>query len=272
MYLWRKTTTEHWLQSNEDWLSDWPPGRVAIVRRPGFKRLSLEITGTSAAEGRVLRKNHGGTLMALKRNWLQEFAKAQRRKPLRIGKRLIIRETKASRDCTPSLVIPSGAAFGTGDHATTAMTLRMLERQTRRISTGWSIADLGTGSGILSLAAFRFGARHIEAIDNDPIAISTAKENARLNQIRGIGFAVQDVKKWRPQTELDVVVANLFSQLLIAALPVIRKCLKPGGLFIFSGVMRTEEEGVVRAIRQNGLQLEEIRRRGKWIALAGRKN
>lgn len=209
----------------------------------------------------------------LKRDWLRQFTKAQRRKALRVGKRLIVLDDgkhNRLRATGPSvLVIPSGAAFGTGDHATTAMTLRMLERRTRQLPDGWSIADLGTGSGILSLAAYRLGARKIEAIDNDPVAIATAEENARRNRIRGIGFAVRDVRPWRSRAKFDFVVANLFGQLLIAALPAIRRSLTAGGCFIFSGVMRREESAVVRAINESGLCLEEVRRRGKWIALRG---
>jgi ribosomal protein L11 methyltransferase len=168
-----------------------------------------------------------------------------------------------------ALIIPSGAAFGTGDHPTTAMTLRLLEAVTRKREERWSLADLGTGSGILSLAARRFGAGAVEAIDLDPIAISTAKSNARLNGIRGVRFCVQDVQKWRPERKLDVITANLFSQLLIDALPAVRRSLKAGGRFIFSGVLRGEEAAVVKAIRKNSLRLDVIRRRGKWIALAG---
>ena len=93
------------------------------------------------------------------------------------------------------------------------MTLRLLEEATRKMEEGWSLADLGAGSGILSLAAQRLGARRIQAIDLDPSAISTAKENARLNGIRRIEFSVEDVTRWRPASKVDVITANLFSQL-----------------------------------------------------------
>ncbi len=272
MYLWRKTVTERWLESNEGRLNEWLPERVVIVRRPNFERLAVEIAGSSAVEGRQLRARHGGTLLTLKRNWLEQFTKAQRREPLRIGRRLIIFDRSPVREAVSfpfRLVIPSGAAFGTGDHATTAMTLRLLEEATRRRPIGWSLADLGTGSGILSLAAARFNAGRIEAIDNDPMAISTAKANARSNGIRLTTFVVQDVRKWRPAAKLDVIVANLFSELLIKILPGIRRSLKSSGVFIFSGVMRNHEEAVIPAIRRSGLRVDKVRRRGKWIACSG---
>ena len=270
MHLWRKSITERWLKLHEAWLGHCSPECIAFIRRPGFKRLTIEISA-EPAQARACKRLHGGTVVRLERDWLAQFAKAQRRKPLAIGQRLVVLDScEPARAGSQALVIPSGAAFGTGDHATTAMSLRMLERRSRKLPAGWSLADLGTGSGILSLAAARFGGREIEAIDNDPMAISTAKENARLNRIRGIRFAVLDVKRWRARRKVDVVVANLFSQLLIAALPSITAALKRRGSFIFSGVLRREEGVVVRAIRKSGLQLEEIRRRGKWVALAGR--
>src|SRR5207244_8027136 len=93
--------------------------------------------------------------------------------------------TTAQRKKTPLLVIPASAAFGTGEHATTAMSLRLLERVTRKWKDGWSLGDLGTGSGILALAAKRFGAGRVVGIDIDPTAISMAESNARLNKVRG---------------------------------------------------------------------------------------
>ena len=89
-------------------------------------------------------------------------------------------------------------AFGTGEHATTGMSLRLLEQLTRRWNPGWSLTDLGTGSGILALAAKCFGAGRVIGIDNDPAAISMAKSNARLNKIRGATFQLADVRKWKP--------------------------------------------------------------------------
>src|SRR5207253_8193948 len=118
------------------------------------------------------------------------------------------------KDVSP-IFIPAGAAFGTGEHATTAISLRLLEEISRKMKPGWSMADLGTGSGILALAAKRFGAGQVVAIDLDPVAISTARANADLNEIRGIEFFVGAVCSWRPTSKFDVIIANLFSELLI---------------------------------------------------------
>jgi ribosomal protein L11 methyltransferase len=164
------------------------------------------------------------------------------------------------------LVIPAGATFGTGDHVTTAMSLRLLEEVTRRWRPDWSIADLGTGSGIIALAARCFGARRVLAIDLDPIAISTAKANARLNKIDKVNFRLGDLRRWKPKRKLDIVTANLFSELLIDILP----RLKRSNWLILSGVLRVQEKEFVRALRRNKIAIAQMRRRGKWIAVLAR--
>jgi ribosomal protein L11 methyltransferase len=161
------------------------------------------------------------------------------------------------------LVIPASAAFGTGGHATTAMSLCVLERLTRNWEKGWSLADLGTGSGILALAAKRFGAGHVIGIDIDPKAISIAKANARLNKIENVDFRLGDLRKWKPTGARDIVAANLYSELLIAIMPE----LKRRTWFILSGVLRTQENKFLRVLRRNNIEIANVKRRGKWIAV-----
>ncbi len=272
MFLWRKITTPSWIESCRAELEAIPPERIAIIERPGFKRVSIEASCASRIDADRLRKKFGGEVQQLGKNWLTTFTKTQKRRPLAVGKRLIIYDDEKQRRrgaSVASLIIPSGAAFGTGDHPTTAMSLRLLEEATRKLNPGWSLADLGSGTGILGLAARRLGAQDVEAIDLDPMAISTAKANAQLNAIRGIKFRVLDVHKWIPARRLDIVTANLFSQLLIGVLQQVRRSLKPGGRFIFSGIMRSEEANVTKAVGKSGLRLETVRRRGKWIACSG---
>ena len=177
-----------------------------------------------------------------------------------------------SRDCQSGsdsrrrgrshIVIPAGAAFGTGQHPTTAMSLRLLERLTRRWKPGWSMLDLGTGSGIFALASRCFGARQIIAMDIDPVAISTAKGNAAINRLTGIQFIVADVLRCRVSQRIDVVTANLFSELLIEIIPKISHA----SWLILSGIMRAQEQEVANALRQSGFRVVTVRRRGKWMA------
>ena len=129
------------------------------------------------------------------------------------------------------------------------------------------LVDVGTGSGILALAASRFGVKRIIGIDVDPIAISTAKQNARLNRIYNVDFRTADVRRWKFPRRIDIVTANLFGELLIEILPK----LKRSRWLILSGVLRVQEKKFVRALRRNKIQIVEVRRRGKWIALLARQ-
>jgi ribosomal protein L11 methyltransferase len=143
------------------------------------------------------------------------------------------------------------------------MALRMLEELTRRWKRDWSIVDLGTGSGVLALAARRFGATRVVGIDNDPTAISTAKANARLNKIHDVEFRAGDVRRWKSSRKVDIVTANLFSELLIEILPK----LKAARWMILSGILQNQKRDVTRALRRHKIDIVRVRRRGKWVAI-----
>ena len=147
------------------------------------------------------------------------------------------------------------------------MSLRSLEQLTRRWNPGWSLVDLGTGSGILALAAKRFGAGLVIGVDNDPAAISMAKSNARLNKIRGATFQLTDVHRWNPAQKTDVITANLYSDLLIEILPKLRG----GGWLILSGILRNQKHEFVRALQRNHLDVVDTKRRGKWMAFLAQR-
>src|SRR5205814_5775457 len=216
MFVWRKRAGTVWLAANEATLREVTGRRLAIISRPGRKNAIAEIAGSNRCDLENIRSRFGGTIVKFPHDWLTTFSRAQTTKPIKIGKRLVITRSgglqtavynKSAAWKPPLLVIPAGAAFGTGEHTTTAMSLRLLERCTRfwgaqAGSPGSpepekTLLDLGTGSGILALVAARFGARHVIAIDHDPVAIATAKENARRNKIANIDFHVADVRRWK---------------------------------------------------------------------------
>jgi ribosomal protein L11 methyltransferase len=273
VYLWHKKAEPHWVKAHEDLLQERAHGQLVIVRRPGRKRLELEIVCRSRSASSALLKEFGGRIEALPRNWLKLFARDDA-KPIKIGKRLLVSKvggTSVSRlsrhKGRSDIIIPASLAFGTGEHATTAMSLRFLEQLTRRWNPGWSLVDLGTGSGILALAAKCFGAGQVIGIDNDPAAISVAKSNARLNKIRGASFQLGDVHKWNAAQKTDVITANLYSNLLIEILPKLRG----GGWLILSGILRSQQNELVRALQRNHLDIINMKRRGKWIAILARR-
>jgi ribosomal protein L11 methyltransferase len=288
VYLWSRTAKIGWVQAHEERLQTYGRGKLVIVRRPQRKLLQLEIPCSSQKASRELVTDFGGRLEKLPTNWLKRFNRGDS-KPITIGKRLIVvkpacvsvrcpRRTPVQRarsdarrtrhaagwiDDTQSLVIPASIAFGTGEHATTAMSLRLLEELTRHWKRDWSLVDFGTGSGILALAASRFGARRVRGLDTDPAAISMAKSNARLNKIGGVTFQLVDVRKWKSDQATQVISANLYCDLLIEILPELRRSV----WLILSGILRGQETEFAAALRRNKIQIIRVRRRGKWIAI-----
>lgn len=270
MYIWRKHASTDWLRPRSDHLSARFGAALAIVERPEKRQILLEVSCPTAKQANGLVPELGGRVEKLPRRWLQDFAKRAQSKPLRIGSRLIVLATpdkKRRNRGTRTIIIPAEAAFGTGEHATTAMCLRLLERHTRERSSGWSMLDAGTGSGILAIAARRLGATRVLAIDNDSLACAVAKRNARANGIRNIEFRTSDVRNLKLTKKFDIITANLFSEILITALPGWSRRLARGGFLILSGILRAQENAVVSALRRNGFALQEVRRRGKWVAL-----
>ncbi|PYL42982.1 MAG: hypothetical protein DME29_07895 [Verrucomicrobia bacterium] len=278
MFVWRKRASAVWLAANEAPLCEIGGRRLAIISRPDRKSAIAEIAGSSRRNLEKIRFRFGGTIEKLPRDWLKEFSRSQKSEPIKIGNRLTIYRSvtskNRSRNKNRSLLIPAGAAFGTGEHPTTAMSLRLLERCTRfwgaqaaslrSPEPERTLLDLGTGTGILALAAARFGAKRVIAIDDDPVAIATARANARRNKLDNIDFRVADVRRWLFSPRIEIITANLFSELLIEILPKLKRAQR----LIFSGILRDQEAQLVRALKRNGIAIVETRRRGKWIAIA----
>jgi ribosomal protein L11 methyltransferase len=268
MYIWRKHAGPGWLRDEIEPLTRRFGSALAVVERPGSKRALLEVCCRTKREAQKLILEFGGSMEKLLPGWLQNFSKQTQGKPLRIGSRLIILSEPAQRaTAARTLIIPAEAAFGTGHHASTAMCLRLLERITRGLAPGWTMLDAGTGTGILAIAGRCFGAGRVLAIENDPLACAIARRNARANGARQIEFSMGDILKQKLTGKFEIITANLFSEILISALPIWSRHLAPGGHLIFSGILRTQETAVVRGLRRHRLAILEIRRHGKWIAL-----
>ncbi len=263
LYIWRKLVSRTSLAELELQLQVLLDGTYAVIEHVHRQRLTIEAVA-HRAEAQRLQEQFGGMVERLPRDWQAQLFAAAKLQPLRIGRRLVISSDAGGG--AETLVIPAGAAFGTGEHATTAMSLRMLERVSRRLAPGWRMLDAGTGSGILALAGERFGAGKVVAIENDPLALATARQNAQANGSSCVAFVRGDVRR-RTRDSFEVITANLYSELLAEVLPLFRHCVAPGGTLILSGVMRQQEPELTRALGANGFQVQEARRRGKWVAL-----
>jgi ribosomal protein L11 methylase PrmA len=248
MYLWRRRATPQWWFDHEKDLRARFGNTLTVIEFPNRIQVQIE----SACNSRTPLREFGGRIEKLPRDWLNRFLQQQKTKPIQVGNR--------------KLLIPRGAAFGTGEHATTILSLSLLEKSSRKMTPDWSLVDLGTGSGILALAARSLGAQGVIGIDFDPVAISTARENAKRNKIDQVRFQVADVRRWRLPHQVDIVTANLFSELLLEILP----GLKRSRWLILSGILRKQESNLLRALKRHQIEVVEIRRRGKWIAMLAR--
>ncbi len=168
------------------------------------------------------------------------------------------------------LRFPPGLAFGTGDHQTTSSCLELLIRAGADLDPGWSLLDLGTGTGILAIAAARLGAGRILAVDFDPKAIEVARSSLARHQIAEsrVELREADVLAWEPGEQFGVVTANLFGAVLIQAMPMIRAALEPGGQAIFSGILREQTAARAVSATSANLAVERSLERGKWVTLA----
>lgn len=169
-----------------------------------------------------------------------------------------------------TLLIDAGEAFGTAHHATTQGCLMALDRVTRRRQFE-SVLDLGCGSGVLAIAAARAlpGAR-IEASDNDPVAISVARTNARLNGVAGrIRMWVADglPRSCVREGSYDLILANILADPLVALAQDVAWAVKPGGVVILSGLLVRQAEYVIAAYRSHGFSLVDHRRLAGWSTL-----
>lgn len=188
-------------------------------------------------------------------------------KPFRAGEHLVIKPSWEVWDAQPGdlvIELDPGMAFGTGTHETTAMCVRMIEKYYR----GGTLLDVGTGSGILAIAAARLGAKGILAVDIDPDAVRVAKENVAHN---GLDDAIKvrqgDLLKGLSE-RFDFAVANILAPVICMLAAPLKKHLQPGGRFVCSGVIADAQADVNAALLAAGYIIDEVQRQGDWIAFA----
>jgi len=276
-FVWRKLTTVKWEDAWQERLR-WLGQRLVMFTLVSSRALRIEAYHLTRAESAMLVREFGGSVRAGRALTAREL-EPKLRPPLRVrGKLLVVSTEKeralAARRCPniPTLLIPATVAFGTGEHATTATCLRLLADVARELrGREWDALDLGSGSGILALAARMLGARKVEATDFDATAVRVAKENAAANQVAHVRFVRSDVLKWSPPRQWPVVLANVFSTTLIAAAPTIASAVEKGGRLILSGILRTQEREVMLAFRQQGCRLKRAVRKGRWVTLLTRR-
>ena len=173
--------------------------------------------------------------------------------------------------------IDPGTAFGTGMHETTQLCIRALKKY---VTSETEILDVGCGSGILGMLALKFGAKHSLGTDLDPCAIDATHENMEVNGIRKdqyevmIGNIIDDkaVQDAAGYEKYDIVAANILADVLVPLTPVIIHQMKPGAVYITSGIIEDKENVVVEAVKAAGLEVLEVNHQGEWVSVVARKN
>jgi ribosomal protein L11 methyltransferase len=201
------------------------------------------------------------------RPWVRAWRTAVR--PMRIG-RLVVAPTRCRVPRRPHdlvIRIDPGMAFGSGAHPSTRLCLRALVRLLRAANGRPAVLDIGTGSGILAIAAARLGAGRVWARDIDPVAVAIARRNVRRNGVARIIRVVRGAGVGRPRLRLHVIVANIVAETIAALLPDVRASLAAGGVFIGSGIVDDRLDDVLRAGAAAGLTPAGVLVSGEWRAV-----
>lgn len=251
------------------------PGDLIAEIQPRIEELrTFDINpGDVTMETRLVNEEDWATA------WKQYF------KPIRVSDKLTIKPTWEEYDAQPDeqiIELDPGMAFGTGTHPTTSLCLRTLEKV---IQGGEDVIDVGTGSGILAIGAMKLGAKHVLALDLDPVAVTSAQENIRLNGLEQdvtvhLSDLLQVINRHAEGDEtaklgvtlpVKVVVANILAEIIMLFIDDVYNALESGGTYIASGIYKNKEEDVERALIAANFTIVEKNREDDWIAFVSRK-
>ncbi len=188
---------------------------------------------------------------------------------VRVGRIWVGPPWESSGQAPVSIAIEPGMAFGTGDHPTTCLCLQALEQALEKKPQG-SVLDVGTGSGVLAIAAKKLGAGKVVGNDIDPVAVRIAKENAQKNEIVDLELTQTPIE--RIQGQFDVIVANLYSSVLCQLAPRLASRLKNEGELFTTGILLSQSDQVQAALEREGLELQGKAVNEEWVLLGFRKN
>lgn len=252
-----ETTVTFYLENNgdeEEFLTELSKELEQLAENKDFGRLKAE---TSAVKNEDWENN-----------WKKYY------KPLRIGEHIVIKPTWedfSPNDGDITVELDPGMAFGTGSHASTHMCLELLEKTVKK---GDRVLDIGTGSGILAIAALKLGAKSAVAVDIDLMAVKISKENAALNGYGEPEFTCLEGDLADKVTgEYDVVIANIVADIICELSQTVVRYMKKDAKFITSGIIDFKADKVKKAMEENGIKIKEEKAEKDWRAfLSERKD
>ena len=236
------------------------PEKIAVIKE---KIRNLTEFGLSIGSGTVELSNVN------QEDW--ESAWKQYFKPVHVTDRIVVKpewEEYSPQEGEIVIEIDPGMAFGTGTHETTSMCINQIEKN---LKAGDRVIDIGSGSGILSMAAVLLGAEKATGVDLDPVAVRVALENVELNNLQDkieiLHGNLTDVIR----EKADIVVANIMADIILILLEDVRAFIKDDGLFISSGIIQEKRAAVEARLLEKNFRIVEVETKGEWCAITAQK-
>lgn len=247
-----EVTVKAWFASREDVLSAKEAiKRLSRMNEAGFGKLDLSLQDVKEED------------------WTENWKKYY--KPMRVGKRLIIRpvwEDYQKEEGDLVISMDPGMAFGTGTHETTRLCMEMIETHFK----GGKALDIGTGSGILAITLSLLGAEGVTAVDIDPVAVKAAGENIARNGLsEDVQVVLGDLTK-DVSGRFDFICANILADVIISLKEPIKPLMDQNAGFLASGIIKDRKNDVLTAFRKAGFELLDEKEQGEWVALLFKKN
>ena len=236
------------------------PEKIAVIKE---KIRNLTEFGLSIGSGTVELSNVN------QEDW--ESAWKQYFKPVHVTDRIVVKpewEEYSPQEGEIVIEIDPGMAFGTGTHETTSMCINQIEKN---LKAGDRVIDIGSGSGILSMAAVLLGAEKATGVDLDPVAVRGALENVELNNLQDKIEILHGNLTDVIEEKADIVVANIMADIILILLEDVREFIKDDGLFISSGIIQEKRAAVEARLLEKNFSIVEVETKGEWCAITAQK-
>lgn len=232
-----------------------------IVKYINEKILEIREMGIEVGEGKVL------SAIVKEEDWANNWKKYY--KPTSIGRNMLIKpewEVYDAKEGEIVIEMDPGMAFGTGTHETTKMCIEAIEKYTTKDTL---IYDIGTGSGILAIAASKLLANKVIGVDIDPVAVDAAKQNVKLNNVDNVQILLGNLTEVLTG-KADLIVANIIAEIIVVLLNDIKLFLKEDGYFISSGIIKDKKAMVEEKLVEEGFEIVESNIEGEWVCIVAK--